>query len=219
MLNKRSEVDIRVAQELKNNQDFIYQTNQALQMLKISIIDLSKHLESLINRQNEAIKKLEIAIENQNVFIESKVKAQERLIDAYGKATTDFADESTRIIKGMNKEFLKLDAMSTFVEGSLSNQQATNMCLESMKNKLNVYESNMKGHVYDVVCGLRQEFISMLPELDPLKKDLNMRMDMIYIDLAGFIRELATVKKKIDYGEKKFENIYTLIERLKAGKS
>jgi hypothetical protein len=38
------------------------------------------------------------------------------------------------------------------------------------------------------------------------------------IDFEGVARELMMVKKNVAYGEKKFENIYTLIERLKGEK-
>jgi hypothetical protein len=38
------------------------------------------------------------------------------------------------------------------------------------------------------------------------------------VDFDGLVKEIAILKKAVAYDQKKFENVYTLIERLKAGK-
>ena len=65
---------------------------------------------------------------------------------------------------------------------------------------------------------LREELTPKQPEIDPIKSQLDERMAVWKVDFDGLVREIAFLKKAVAYDQKKFENVYTLIERLKEGK-
>ena len=41
---------------------------------------------------------------------------------------------------------------------------------------------------------------------------------ILNVNYSGILKEISLIKKDISYSQKKFENIYTLIERLKEQK-
>jgi hypothetical protein len=76
---------------------------------------------------------------------------------------------------------------------------------------------NIRGHIKNNVQDLRKEMPDM-PDISPLTKKIDETLACFKVDFDGVLKELQMVKKSVAYGEKKFENIYTLIERLKADK-
>jgi len=65
---------------------------------------------------------------------------------------------------------------------------------------------------------LREELTPKADPHEPLRKEVQEMLNTMSIDFQGLIREIAILKKTTAYSEKKFENIYTLIDRLKEGK-
>ena len=63
----------------------------------------------------------------------------------------------------------------------------------------------------------KKELTPVEPEIDPVQQMIDERFNVFKIDFDGLVRELAILKRAVAYDEKKFENIYTLIERLKGG--
>lgn len=57
-----------------------------------------------------------------------------------------------------------------------------------------------------------------MPEIDPVQVKIDEVKKVVKVDLDGVAKEIFLMKKAIVYEQKKIENIYTLIERIKAGK-
>lgn len=93
--------------------------------------------------------------------------------------------------------------------------------LSTEVNKKNSYMetefSRVRSHINDQVEGVKKE-IPSVEEFKPLKGEMNESFQSMAIDFKGLVKEIALLKKAVAYDQKKFENVYTLIERLKEGK-
>ena len=83
-------------------------------------------------------------------------------------------------------------------------------CLQSTE-RIHDLKTEMQSQMHV----LKQEFEEKTPDISPLKQSLDSRMDTMYGDFRGLVREIQLCKNALAYDEKKFENIYTLIQRLK----
>jgi hypothetical protein len=78
-----------------------------------------------------------------------------------------------------------------------------------------VHSQATKAHTDQYLNDFRDEIEKRIPSIDPVTQHIDQKMSEIQIDLAGFRRELQLVKNDVHYGEKKFENIYTLLDRIR----
>lgn len=216
--HKKSEVDLRVAQELKNNQDFIYQTNQSLQDLKISLNDVKLQHQKLIDKSGSDRKYLEIEFQNleegvlKNInHCLSKVNELDgslnRLVISLGRDYKKISEEMSLISKRLyehNEELLK--------------QKHLEKEIQDLNDRLDRDIFSVKSSTHLHISSLREDLYKQIPKVDLTKEQLEDRLEIVYGDLAGLVREIELLKKSTNYNEKKFENIYTLINRLKEGK-
>lgn len=216
--HKRSEVDLRVAQELKNNQQFIYETNQALQKSSQGLISLSLQHEKFKAKLESDLKTLQIKFEN----LEKKVIEES---DSTGHLIADYATALIDLTRELGHKFDQVFA----AYASISQVNALSRVIENELDGLQKQFAGERAYVDSQVTSLRcqldaqnfsirHDLAPIVPEVDPIHKALDERLNPMQIDFAGVIKEIAILKKAVAYGEKKFENVYTLIERLKEGK-
>lgn len=216
--NQKSEVDQRVAQELKNNQDFIYETNQKLQSLSEGIIALALQHEKIKGKSESDLKELHIAFEN----------FRETILDSY-KGMLQRLGESEQKVSEITKAFCKLE---TTLKASYITRDDFKSIVETLENKISAIEfdfkenhdyfnfclDRIKGHFSNQIDSVKKDLTPVVPEIDPIKAQLDDRFKVFKVDFDGLVREISILKKSVAYDQKKFENIYTLIERLKEGK-
>jgi hypothetical protein len=90
---------------------------------------------------------------------------------------------------------------------------------QSLKNDaLNQSLQQLQGQTQESLKALKEELTPKPPDIDPIKAQLDERFKVWQVDFDGLIREIVLLKKTIHYDQKKFEHIYTLIERIQAGK-
>lgn len=217
-LKQRSEVDIRVAQEIKNHLDLIQGNGQKIQSLSEDFISLSIQHEKLMAQTASDRRKLLVEFEN---LREEVLSFSKQMTHRLGEAETKlfevldaFSDlkEEVAIQLLSREEFEKvLDPLQNKVMRMEGHQQVRedyfNMALEMIRNQF-------RDHVEQVKVDLTPK----IPEVDPVKAQLDERFKVWKIDFEGLIKEISLLKKAVAYDQKKFENIYTLIDRLKAGK-
>ncbi len=213
--HKKSEVDLRVAQELKNNQDFIYQTNQSLQNLSVAIDSLSYKIDRRLNAVENRQSELGIAFENLNKDVVEHFKASKSVI----KDISDYQEKS-------------LDVVSKQIENvrlSTPDKDITTSCfdlimgmyrelvdeIESVRASISSRQIELHGKISDTADNLRKELTPVKPDIDPVEASINEKISNMYVDFAGLKQEIAILKKASYYSEKQFEFMVTQLERLK----
>ena len=212
---QNKEVDLRVAQELKNNQDFIYQTNQALQRIERQVTSYCNDQSKLRANFEEADLKLKIELENlKNDYLEVSSNTTQELGD-FASCMIDLTNEITEKFKQVYEELSTITDLTERckrLEDSFFNLDKR---MEAEKSFVCSSLVLLKGQMDQQIAFLKQELTPKIPEIDPIQKALNERLQPIDINFKGLQKEIEILKKAVSYSEKKFENIYTLIDRLK----
>jgi len=213
-LKDRSEVDIRVAQEIKNHQDLMYQTSQQVQAL-------SKGLDALVMRHGEVIAKADS--DRKQVLISFENLHQEVLkkLDQFFQRIGDLESKCLELQSHLD---FRLDEFQEHFLTKEDHVKATYphfaklaVLQEEVGSNYDFFQkavSDLKAHAADQLEGVRKD-IPSVEEFKPLKKEMEDHFQAFKIDFIGLVKEIALLKKAVGYDQKKFENVYTLIERLK----
>lgn len=212
---KRSEIELRVAQELRNNQQFIYQTNQSIQ-------DITRQIdsESLDNSMTKAKlesdhKRLEIKFEN----LEKKVLEE---CDSTCHQIADFATALIDLTNELVKKFSDVYETYASVKQVEDLSQRLEKEVASLQTKI-FYE---RGHVDSAInllkgeldaqnSSIREDFKPIVPEVDPIQEAVDERLNPLEIDFKGLVKEIELLKRSAKYNDKRYEQLLTLIERSK----
>jgi predicted nucleic acid-binding Zn-ribbon protein len=214
----RTEEEIRAIQDKKNAQDFIYQTNQSLQNLNNSIATAKSQHEKNLALAGSNHKDLLIAFENHKDDLNQKHsdmnkrlgEVERKLVEGLKlchACLQDFAEEYLT-----QKDFLNVSGVHS--------QKLTDIEKDLVKKNdyFNVALNSLKGQFKDQIDSLRKDLTPVIPEIDPVQQKIDERLNTFKVDSDGLVLEIARLKKSSTYMEKKIENLYTQIDRLKAGK-
>lgn len=217
-MHKQSEVDLRVAQELKNNKDFIYQTNQTLNQLKEQIALLQLQKQQHQNKLESHLTILKIHFENLSDKVSDKVQS---CLHRLGNLESAYVVLQEEVLGELTK--LKRSAASQDDVDQLYN--STHDTKKSLKKDIQDTMSFCVEGLTRLTEDVNREITLMkqsIPEQVDLENFENKILELFNsakIDYSGVMKELNMIKKALHYDEKKFENLYTLIDRLKAGRS
>jgi hypothetical protein len=217
MLTKRSEADIRAAQAIKNNQDFIYATNVALNLLRDEIKVLKLQIEKERAERGREIQAIKIHIEN--------------AIDGVIHDMAAFDAEQTGFGHSLNKNEKEINCLATLYKCVFGANQEMERNYDKIKNfsqeqakqyekclqLIQIHSEDFKRRICSSNEALIRQFTVKKPEVDPLEVKLNDQIEIIKNDHRGLYKEINLLKKTVEYGEKKFEAIFSKIEMKKAG--
>lgn len=214
----KSDQQIKEEQDLINARRFEYDTNQKLQNLSQELVSLSLMHDRLMSKGEGDRKLLLIEFENLQRFVHDCLhKMDQRIGDIETKLCeirdlfSDFKDE-------IEADYLTRE---DFVTRLTPEARKIDLLEKDLINKhefINLAIYQLKIHVKDQVDSVKNELTPVKPDADPVDQKLDERFKIFKIDFDGLIKEIALLKKAVAYDQKKFENVYTLIERLKEGK-
>lgn len=214
---KRSEVDMRVAQELKNHLDFVNQTNQAIQKLSSSIVSLSLLHEKAIAKSAKDGQDVAIAFEVMSEKVWSICQDCEQRMNNLEARYGGVYERLEKAFNSFSADFLTIDYYMKSSSYSDKRLDALEVEFKNKQDNLSSSIDKLQGSLKEHVANLRKDMPPKPPEVDPLKLLLEERFQAFKVDCNGLVKEIALIKRDVAYDQKKFENIYTLIERLKAG--
>lgn len=213
----KSEVDLRVSQEIKNHQDWMYQIGQQIQSISQHLVSLSMQHEKTVSKCESDRKEILIAFEN----------FQQEVLNKTSNFFQRLGDLETRCI---NLQLELGDKLYQFSQNCATKEEHVKSSafhwgkfkeldekIKAEKDFVNTEFVKIRGQLNDRVEGFRKD-IPSIDEFKPLKKDMENAFQAFKVDFIGLIKEIAILKKAIAYDQKKFENVYTLIERSKAEK-
>lgn len=214
--HKKSEIDLRVAQELKNNQDFIYQTNQSLQNLSQGILNTSNACEKIRAASENKCKEIEISFENLVKKLDEKYAAIERRFTNFERDIIYMVQSNQNVVNQIRNQCSEFEH---FKKDSHCHHDLVDSILVDISKTLQDQSSSLEKGIsltkqeVDVV---RKELSPKGPSVESVKNAIDEILSVMKVDLDGIVKELNLIKKSQYYDEKKIENLYTLIERLKA---
>jgi len=215
---KRSEEEIREIQERKNQYVLMSELHQKMNAFHQALLDVSKQNEQSQSNIESKFVALSSRFQNLSELVDLKFKD---LVDRIGKA------ESLSLVVSSKLRSLESILSASFVNkeefeesvSSIENTVISNQLKQSLKNdNLNHNIEQFKGQTAENLKALKDELSPKPNQFDPIKAHLEEKMKIWKVDFDGIMKELAVIKKSLSYDQKKFENIYTLIERLKGEK-
>lgn len=207
-----------VDQEKINTQKAIYDINQRLNLLFSQLSELSIKCDKNMAILSSEINTLRIDLENHKREINEIVHENSQKIGDNFSEFKKIERELDGKISRLN--FLKLDS-DAYSDGfqNLAEQIGyTNQKIEKKQDFFNETVRDLRNHIAEQCAILRKDLIVVEPEVDPLQKAIEDQLLAFRLDVKGYNKELILLKKHKAYNDKKFEHIYTLIERLKGAK-
>lgn len=210
------EINQRIAQNSKNCWEAVYQINQRLDMIASSV-------ERIENSQNEKIAALESRIKEMEIVSENLEKDVSRQWRKMADRLDMFDNEIKRYGGVVNHFTALIHDLYAVHERFTITDQILAKRIDIMEKKGDRFDTLLalnlqatSAHTKQYLHDFRDEIEARIPSMEPIKQHVAQKMDEIQVTMDGFKRELQLVKNDVDYGEKKFENIYTLIKRLSA---
>lgn len=209
--------EIRTHAEKKEYQDFVYYTNQMLNKLSEGIVALSLQHEKMFSKHMSLHKNLEIGFEEHMSDMNQKIGRAFCNIDDFRADLGQIQGEVKEHLNTSNRFFVTKQDLAKMVDYIYHQQKLMDDSFTSLKNFVESKLGLMNGIVEEKISNSKQELLKAMPSIDPIREEFKVRIETFYIDFAGLVKEIALLKEAIKYGDKKFENLYTLIERLKKG--
>lgn len=213
--NQRSEVDIRVMQEIKNHNDLMHEMGQSIQTLQLGLTSLAGQHQKALAKSDNDHKMLLIAFENLKEGVDLFVKKSNQRIGDIETSVNDVLNKNLKMHKEMPLDYL---SRNDFID-AIRDQDKITACLQQdvtvHKDGFNSAIVALNHKLKDEIERLRIELTPSTQEVDPIKSQLEAASVVWKIDFDGLVKEIAILKKSATYAEKKFENLYTLIDRLK----
>ncbi len=213
--NKRSEVDIQVAQELKNNKEFVYQTNQALQNLSTNFIALSLQYEKLIAKAESDRIQVIIQFENLRGSVEEITKIIEQRVGDVETKISIALDKVKKVHEKLEQEYLKQSSFNYECQSREEEMAKIDGHISKTDREWRDTLYKLKEEFKDHIAALKVVLTPKPIEGDPIQEKIDENLKSFRVDFEGLVREISILKRSVAYDQKKFEHIYTLIERLK----
>lgn len=213
---ERSEVDLRVAQEIKNHQDWMYQTGQYIRGLKEGLAALGVMNEMNAAKLHSDHKSILIEFENLQEEVSNKLNTFFHRIGNLEARCSQLQLELGDKLYEFSQTYTTKEENVKCHAFQWSQFKELDQKIKSKNNFFETEFSSLRSQLKDQIECVRKE-IPSVHEFKPLKKEMEDTFQSFKVDFAGIVKEIALIKKDVAYAEKKFENIYTLIKRLKEG--
>lgn len=219
---KRSDLakqfELVVQQEIKNFQD---SHNSVLQ----SIRDLAEEI-ALVKRDFLQCK---AALHSEIGYLKSDFKINNDELCDLAKAFISSVNDQKQINLDVDRDLTALSNTCTRYDMAFDAQEKVNFELLHLINK---DHENTKATHSNILTSLVQMELKNSKEIEKAKEDmeacptknnlvkeeLEQKINMQNVDLEGLLKEIRIIGRAVLVTEKKIENIYTLIERMKKPK-
>lgn len=214
-INERHERNLVDYQDVINREKFVHDLNITVQKLKLDLdvlnLDVDKSIAKSTNDHNSLMRAFENLSEKVNKTL---YQIDQRMGDLESKYTKEIND-----IKFMVGEIMRVTVTKEYLTEIIHNI-SNGMCKTNRSvEKLSASCDSKANHIYSMIKSeiesVRADLKPIVPDVDPVKKAINERFEVFKVDFDGLYREISIIKKNVAYGEKKFEDIYTSINKLK----
>lgn len=215
----RTEVEKRVAQELKNNQDFIYSTNQWLQNLTVSFDGLKKEVSDQLAALGSKLKSQDILVENLEERTDVAIKKCSSIVDGFGAKFSQFVQNVAEDLRGFECRYAHAGEHQALTAFAHEKAKHADQEIDRLEAHINSQIQRIESQVESKLQNLKKEILNRPSEFPEMKSSLNETLDAYKVDFNGISEKLEKSNKAIFICQKYIEDLYTNLERLKAGKA
>lgn len=201
----------------KEYQAFIYRTNQVLNRLNEGIVSLGIQHEKMYQKHQSLHNNLSIDFENHISEVGLKIGRAFSCIDDFRSDLGEIQLEVKSQIDTSNREFVTKQDLERMTSYIYQQMKLLDISFKDLKNFVESELMNLKASLDGKIQAGCDEVKKVMPKVDPIEERFKSKLNDFYVDFTGLVTEVARIREAVRYGEKKFENIYTLIERLKKG--
>jgi ribosomal protein S21 len=217
-MDNKSEIDKRVAQELKNNTDFIYQTNQALQNLRFDFSALETELHQQLAIYDSHLRMLSRKCEGTDAMCEVKMHKCYETLEEYRTQGKDTLTKVEKFIADAKMEFAKRSVRDQDMALIVSEHQAINNRCDRISASVASESNHVFSKLRSELAQLRQTIEDRPSEIPALRKEFVDKSEVFNKNYDGMKDEVASLKYSVFLMQKHIEDLYSIIEKLKAGK-
>lgn len=206
-------------------------------VVKQEIINHNREISATnlsINSLNEKLDQEKSLTERDRAFFKSKIDTLQSKLDELSNVTGNLIAKFNSITRDLSvkiEDIHSLHAMLTNtcsevrkeLQKQVEQSRTQTLTLNYLENKVSDFpnlvvplEERIIRKLHNHIDNVKQEILSRPSEAHKIKCELEQKMDVDRVDFAGMTKELLLVKKQSFIQEKKIENLYTLIDRLKS---
>lgn len=211
--------ELIVQQEIRNHNASILATNQSINEMKSQIEDIKRKFSENFAKQEHGIRKitqefllLEKFVEGKDIKLASQMHSLDKNINLYRKDTESKFDT-------LEANFVEVEDFNEF---KLLVQQEMNALKEELNSQREFIHASL-FKIYKDMNRIMEDFLKDIEnrpnELWDVKKELEGKIASCSIDSQGILKEMKVHKKTVFIMEKKIEDLYDIIKRLKQEKS
>lgn len=205
----------QVKQEIKNNDDELRYIKQELVKLTYEVIFLRKEKERIdAERESDSVYFKSKIYELEKKY-EETIKEHKKQIETLISSIKSLKDCAVSEIEILKEKKASSHEMMIYRNDLYNKMKFILDKVESHKTDL----QNATTIINEKIKSTAEELKSSIPEkpnLDSLVESITESHENIALDIRALIKEIEILKHSQKYNDKKFENIYTLIERLKS---
>ncbi len=206
-----------VQQEIKNHNDSILQTNMSINEMR----DKLKDFESLLSRNSEHIKYVSMSSE---ASIETARQNFNQSFSSLQSKLNDLRQEQNQKLEDVKKDISKRESYYLTVNSFDTFRVKVDEWISQIKVLFETQKDSFIQELSRSVIANREscqnleiKLLSLLEEQSLRFEKINRDLDRMALTFDGLKREIEISKKNLFSVEKNIENLYTQIERLKAG--
>lgn len=213
---KRSEEEIRLEQELINATKLYSEHTQAIQTLNHGQMALASKTERVLNKAESDHKTLSIQFEKLKESVESFLVQMDQRLGNMETHVSGLMDGFLKIKKEIQSDCVHRDDLNNSLECHRDKLECLQQEVSMQKDGFNSAIVALNHRIKEETAAVKKDLTVEPPEVCPIQSKVDEVSQVWKVDFEGLIKEIAILKKSSMYAEKKFENIYTLIDRLKS---
>ena len=212
---RQAEVDKRVAQELKNNQDFIGTTNQWLQKLDLALQSLKIQLGEHSADVGSKLKLQDISIENLHCKNVDHKREVNKALDEYRHQMSFCLNFIKDTVHQSDSRF---DILKQCSESIVDLKEQTSKTIQEMQRLEQLISSKsleLQNRIDASALSIKKEISELPSEIPSLKKEISSKADVIDVNFKGVLLEIERIKYQAFVSCKHIEALDDKINRLK----
>jgi len=214
-LQERSEIDMRVAQELKNNRDFIYETNQSIQNLTVALVTLKRDLLDHKADVGRASTSDHIAIELLDKKLQDKHSKLLARMDTYGDLVEACVFNVDDYITSNNESHVSNKTYNANIKNITDSIELLKVELSRTRSLISSECNCVSNECKSSMRSFKQEILDKPSEIQPMQQLLDTRMSEFNGNFSGVRDELANMKHDMFIMEKHIEELFNKFARMK----
>lgn len=199
--------------------------------------NLTDNIHKSINNLDKRVTDLQDCFEEENALLDSKInkinlqnQLDLKLIRERQTSHSDCIKINTSEIASVKNDLLNsahiyeiscssTDKFFSEYEKRRAEYEVNLKCIKDSVNSLFYEVQDTKNQSRQNAENVKHEILNRPSEAQEVKKEIEQQLQIDRVDFKGAMREIAILKKELQYAIKRIEHLYLQLDRVKSGKS